>query len=44
VKWRRHTKQWSSAQEPGLSPIAQSRRSTMPESRESRRMGVLFQG
>ncbi|KND87903.1 hypothetical protein TOPH_07468 [Tolypocladium ophioglossoides CBS 100239] len=25
VKWRRHTKQWSSAQEPELSPIAQSR-------------------
>ncbi|KAK0388516.1 hypothetical protein NLU13_4759 [Sarocladium strictum] len=30
VKWRRHTKQWSSALEPTLSPIAQSRRSTMP--------------
>ncbi|PNY28687.1 Uncharacterized protein TCAP_01387 [Tolypocladium capitatum] len=25
VKWRRQTKQWSSAQEPELSPIAQSR-------------------
>lgn len=24
VKWRRHTRQWSSAQEPELSPIAQS--------------------
>jgi hypothetical protein len=34
VKWRRQTKQWSSAQEPDLSPIAQSRRSTMPESRK----------
>ncbi|PHH82230.1 hypothetical protein CDD82_6649 [Ophiocordyceps australis] len=25
VRWRRQTKQWSSAQEPGLSPIVQSR-------------------
>lgn len=24
VKWKRHTRQWSSAQEPDLSPIAQS--------------------
>lgn len=27
LKWRRHTRQWSSAQEPDLSPIAQSHRS-----------------
>ncbi|KAH8172853.1 hypothetical protein LIA77_07108 [Sarocladium implicatum] len=35
VKWRRQTKQWSSAQEPNLSPIAQSRRSTLPASPKS---------
>lgn len=34
VRWRRQTKQWSSAQEPNLSPIAQSRRSTMPATRK----------
>lgn len=27
LRWRRHTRQWSSAQEPDLSPIAQSHRS-----------------
>lgn len=27
LKWRRHTRQWSSAQEPDLSPIAQSHKS-----------------
>ncbi|CAG9998068.1 unnamed protein product [Clonostachys byssicola] len=32
VKWRRHTKQWSSAQEPDLSPVAQSLKSGTPVS------------
>ncbi|CAH0048948.1 unnamed protein product [Clonostachys solani] len=32
VKWRRHTKQWSSAQEPNLSPVAQSLKSGTPVS------------
>lgn len=31
--WKRHKKQWSSAQEPELSPICQSLRSTTPISR-----------
>jgi hypothetical protein len=34
LRWRRHTKQWSSAQEPALSPIAQSQRSKSPVSRK----------
>ena len=33
LKWQRHTKQWSSAQEPGLSPIAQSHRSGISSSK-----------
>jgi hypothetical protein len=33
VKWRNDPRQWSSAQEPDLSPIAQSQRSTTPHSR-----------
>ncbi|PHH66816.1 hypothetical protein CDD81_5948 [Ophiocordyceps australis] len=33
VRWRRQTKQWSSAQEPGLSPIAQSRVASRHQSR-----------
>ncbi|VUC21827.1 unnamed protein product [Clonostachys rosea] len=32
MKWRRHTKQWSSAQEPNLSPVAQSLKSGTPVS------------
>ncbi|KAF7549195.1 hypothetical protein G7Z17_g6532 [Cylindrodendrum hubeiense] len=32
-RWRRQSKQWSSAQEPNLSPIAQSHRSFSPPSR-----------
>ncbi|KAK7415320.1 hypothetical protein QQX98_005964 [Neonectria punicea] len=32
-RWRRQSKQWSSAQEPNLSPIAQSHRSGSPPSR-----------
>lgn len=34
LKWRRHTRQWSSAQEPDLSPIAQSYISGASESSE----------
>ena len=34
LKWRRHSKQWSSAQQPELSPIAQSLRSGTPVSSE----------
>lgn len=34
VKWRRRTKQWSSAQEPELSPITQSRANSVPGSSE----------
>lgn len=34
LKWRRHTRQWSSAQEPNLSPIAQSHRSGASTSSE----------
>lgn len=34
LRWKRHSKQWSSAQEPALSPIAQSVRSGTPGSRE----------
>lgn len=30
LRWRRHTKQWSSAQEPNLTPIAQSQRRGIP--------------
>ncbi|KAI5463160.1 hypothetical protein BGZ63DRAFT_184927 [Mariannaea sp. PMI_226] len=30
IRWRKHSKQWSSAQEPTLSPIAQSQGSTSP--------------
>ena len=41
VKWRRHTKQWSSAQEPALSPIAQSHRSVTPTSTERTRASEL---
>ena len=37
IKWRRHTRQWSSAQEPGLSPIAQSQSSTAQTSRRPSR-------
>ncbi|KAK5998317.1 hypothetical protein PT974_00694 [Cladobotryum mycophilum] len=33
VRWRRRGKQWSSAQEPDLSPITQSLRSASPSSR-----------
>ncbi|GAO13559.1 hypothetical protein UVI_02015680 [Ustilaginoidea virens] len=31
VTWKRHARQWSSAQEPNLSPIAQSATGTAPE-------------
>lgn len=34
LRWKRHSKQWSSAQEPALSPIAQSVRSGTPGSRK----------
>ncbi|KAG5926873.1 hypothetical protein E4U42_002840 [Claviceps africana] len=34
VTWKRHARQWSSAQEPNLSPIAQSVVETAPASRE----------
>ncbi|KAG5951667.1 hypothetical protein E4U53_002537 [Claviceps sorghi] len=34
VTWKRHARQWSSAQEPNLSPIAQSIVETAPASRE----------
>ncbi|KAF4957820.1 hypothetical protein FGADI_2837 [Fusarium gaditjirri] len=37
AKWRRGTHQWSSVQEPGLSPIAQSHRSTSVFSRRASR-------
>ncbi len=36
VRWRRHTKQWSSAQEPDLSPIVQSRVSSIASPGKSR--------
>lgn len=35
-RWRRYTKQWSSVQEPDLSPIAQSHWSTNPASSQPR--------
>ncbi|KAI9897011.1 hypothetical protein N3K66_008033 [Trichothecium roseum] len=35
LKWKRHTKQWSSAQEPELSPIAQSHQSGTSSRRPS---------
>lgn len=35
IRWRRHSKQWSSAQEPDLSPIAQSHSSTTPPTSKS---------
>lgn len=34
VKWRKHTRQWSSTREPVLSPIVQSRPSTVQGSRK----------
>lgn len=48
IKWRRHTKQWSSAQEPNLSPIAQSNKDMSPAScrqpagGKSSREGILI--
>ncbi|UNI21912.1 hypothetical protein JDV02_007858 [Purpureocillium takamizusanense] len=39
VRWRRHTKQWSSAQEPDLSPIVQSQVSSIDSAGKSR-LGV----
>lgn len=41
LQWKRHSKQWSSAQEPALSPIAQSLRSGTPVSRRSQSFGVF---
>jgi hypothetical protein len=41
VRWRRDPRQWSSAQEPDLSPIAQSVASITPESTSPRRRSVV---
>lgn len=40
VKWRRDPRQWSSAQEPGLSPITQSVGTATPEASSPRRRSV----
>ena len=41
LQWNHHSKQWSSAQEPALSPIPQSVRSGTPVSRRSRSFSLF---